>query len=91
MKTIKPNGRRLLVEVEKINDQEIGGIILPQSNEQTTPREAVVIEVGSEVERNEVQVGANILISKNCGVPVKLDDVDYTIIDMCDLVAVIND
>lgn len=84
MKTIKPNGKRILVKINEVEEQQMGGIILPSQNDQTLPREGVVLAIG---QVNDINVGDKVIISKTGGVEVENDQGKCHIVDIDDVVA----
>lgn len=93
--TIKPLGNRVLIKKIEAQSTTKSGIILPgQAKEQ--PQIAEVVAVGSgKLEKGiriemEVKVGDKVVFPKYQGSEIKLDGVEYIIIDESDLLAIIG-
>ena len=85
--TIKPLGERVLVKMDKVEEKTAGGIFIPQTAQEKT-QIAVVEAIGDEVKT--VKVGQKILHDKYAGTSVKVDDDDYLILNLKDVLAVIK-
>lgn len=93
--TIKPLGNRVLIKKIEAQSTTKSGIILPgQAKEQ--PQIAEVVAVGSgKLEKGvripmEVKVGDKVAFPKYQGAEIKLDGIEYIIIDESDLLAIIG-
>ena len=94
---IRPLGDRVLVE--PVEDKEVskGGIIIPDTAKEK-PQEAKIIALGTGkkdddgkiVPITEVKVGDVVLTSKYGGTEVKLDDKQYKILSISDILAVVG-
>lgn len=85
--TIKPLGERVLVKMDKVEEKTAGGIFIPQTAQEKT-QIAVVEAIGDEVKT--VKVGDKILHDKYSGTAVKLDNEDYLILNIKDVLAIIG-
>ncbi len=92
---IKPLGNRVLIKKVEAKTTTKSGIILPgQAKEE--PQTAEVIAVGPGKTENgikiemQVKVGDKVVFPKYQGSEIKLDGVDYIIIEETDLLAVIG-
>lgn len=92
---IKPLGNRVLIKKVEASATTKSGIILPgQAKEQ--PQIAEVIAVGAGKFENgikiemEVKIGDKVVFPKYQGSEIKLDGIDYIIIEETDLLAVIG-
>ena len=85
--TIKPLGERVLVKMDKVEEKTAGGIFIPQTAQEKT-QIAVVEAVGDEVKT--VKVGQKILHDKYAGTSVKMNDDEYLILNIKDVLAVID-
>lgn len=85
---IKPNGNRILVKLNEEVNKEIGGILIPSDNQQTPPREGLVIEIGDMVD--EIKVDDTVIISKSGGTPIEIDGIEYVIVDIDDVVGILK-
>ena len=93
---IKPLGDRVLVEPIEEAEMKKGGIIIPDSAKEK-PQESKVIALGTgKTDDNgkkvpfEVKKGDTILTSKYGGTEIKIDGVEYKILNQDDILAVIS-
>ena len=86
--TIKPMGDRVLVKMEEIQEKTAGGIFIPQTAQEKT-QIADVVAVGSD-ESITVKKGDRVMYDKYAGTSVKADGVEYLILHMPDILAVIS-
>ena len=93
---IKPLGDRVLVEPVEEAEMKKGGIIIPHSAKEK-PQESKVIALGTgKTDDNgkkvpfEVKKGDTILTSKYGGTEIKIDGVEYKILNQDDILAVIG-
>lgn len=94
---VKPLGDRVLVE--SIEEKEVvkGGILIPSSAKEK-PQQAKVIAIGAGkrddngklVPVTEVKVGDVVLTSKYGGTDIKLDDKEYKILSVSDILAILD-
>jgi len=94
---IKPLGDRVLVETVDTAEEIKGGIVIPDSAKEK-PLEAKVIAVGpgktdddgKRIPITDVKVGDIVLTSKYGGTEVKLNDKEYKILKVDDILAVVG-
>ncbi|MGP1507774.1 MAG: co-chaperone GroES [Sphaerochaeta sp.] len=86
--TIKPLGERVLVRMDKAEEKTAGGIYIPQTAQQEKTQIAVVEAIGADVKT--VKAGQKILHDKYAGTSVKMNDEDYLILKIEDVLAVID-
>ncbi len=94
---IKPLGDRVLVEPVEQTEEVKGGIYIPDSAKEK-PQEATVVAIGpgkvdengKRIEITDVKVGDKVLTSKYGGTEVKLDDKEYKILKVEDILAVVG-
>lgn len=84
---VKPLGERVLVKSEKAEERTASGLFIPQTSQEKT-QFAVVSAVGSDVK--SVKVGDKILHDKYVGTALKIEDEDYLILELKDVLAVIS-
>lgn len=84
---VKPLGERVLVKTEKAEEKTASGLFIPQTSQEKT-QFATVEAVGSEVKA--VKKGDKILHDKYVGTALKIDDEDYLILDIKEVLAVID-
>jgi chaperonin GroES len=86
---IKPLADRVLVKIEKGEAKSAGGIIIPDTAQEKT-QTGVVSEVGDDQEVIKVKAGQKIMYDKYAGTQVKIEGVEYLILKMQDILAIIE-
>ena len=86
---VKPLNDRVLVKIEKSEAKSAGGIIIPDTAQEKT-QTGVVSEVGDDAEVIKVKSGQKIMYDKYAGTQIKIDGVEYLILKMSDILAVIE-
>jgi len=86
---VKPLGERILVKVQEGETKTRGGIFIPQTAQEKT-QEGIVSAVGDDKEKIKVKVNDRIMYDKYAGTAIKIDNVDYLIVKMSDVLAVIE-
>ena len=88
-----PKQDRIVIRLDKVEEETKGGIILPESAKER-PNVATVVAVGpgmwmsTGVQRKpDVEVGDRIMFSKYSGSKITIDDNEYLIIRESDIVA----
>lgn len=88
---IKPLQDRVVVKMTEAEETTKGGIILSAAaKEKPQVAEVVAVGPGKADVTMGVKVGDKVLISKYSGTEVKLDDAEYTIVKMEDVLAVVE-
>lgn len=94
MAKIKPLGDKVLVKPNTSTEKTAGGIVLPDTAKER-PQEGEVIAVGpgrvlesGEKVKVNVKVGDVVIYSKYGGTEIKVDGVEYLILDESSLLAV---
>ena len=94
--TIKPLGDRVVLKVIDDVQQTQGGIFIPDSAKEK-PQKGEVVAVGpgktmdnGEREPLDVKVGDKVLYAKYSGTDVKMDGVEYKILSVKDVLAIIE-
>lgn len=93
---LRPLGDRILVKSVEPKEVKKGGIIIPDTAKEK-PQEAEVIAVGKgkvnddgKVFPLDVKVGDHVLFGKYSGTEVKIEDVEYLIMQESDILGVIE-
>lgn len=93
---LQPLGDKVIIERLEAQEKSKGGIILPDTAKEK-PQEGKVVAVGigktlpnGKVIPPELKAGDKILFGKYSGNEVKIDDKDYLIIDVDDVLAVVT-
>lgn len=93
---LKPSGDRVVLKVQKEEEQSIGGIVIA-SNAKEKPTTGEVIAVGNgrildngQRVEPEVKVGQSVVFDKYAGSEVKYEGEEYLVIRENDIIAVID-
>ena len=93
---LKPLGDRVVLKVQKEEEQSIGGIVIA-SNAKEKPTTGEVIAVGNgrildngQRVEPEVKVGPSVVFDKYAGSEVKYEGEEYLVIRENDIIAVID-
>lgn len=93
---LKPLGDRVVLKVQKDEEQSIGGIVIA-SNAKEKPTTGEVIAVGNgrildngQRVEPEVKVGQSVVFDKYAGSEVKYEGEEYLVIRENDIIAVID-
>ena len=93
---LKPLGDRVVLKVQKEEEQSIGGIVIA-SNAKEKPTTGEVIAVGNgrildngQRDEPEVKVGQSVVFDKYAGSEVKYEGEEYLVIRENDIIAVID-
>ncbi len=88
---IKPLQDRVVIKMLEAEETTKGGIILSAaSKEKPQIAEVVAVGPGKEDVKMEVKVGDKVLTSKYSGTEVKIDDEEYTILKMEDILGIVE-
>lgn len=85
---IKPLGERILIQEVKQEEVTKSGIVLPGTASKEKPIIGEVLAVGNDV--SEVKVGEKVIYEKYTGTEVKDGDVEYLLIDMKNVLAIVE-
>lgn len=91
---IKPLGDRVVIKKIENEEKTKSGIVLP-STAKEQPQMAEIVAIGADITNDEkkkeqVKVGDKVIFSKYAGTEVKIDGVEYTILKLNDVLAVIE-
>ena len=96
MTTIKPLADKIVIKVIDDVEKTSGGIFIPDSAKEK-PQKGEVIAVGpgkftdnGTREEMEVKAGDKVLFAKYSGTDVKIDEVEYKILSVKDVLAIIE-
>ncbi|AEX86279.1 molecular chaperone GroES [Marinitoga sp. 1135] len=87
---VKPLGNRLLIKPVIEEKKTEGGIVLPDTAKEK-PMRAEVVAIGTIDDDVEINVGDHVVFAKYSGTEIKIDDEDYIIIDVDDILAKYED
>lgn len=93
---LKPLGDRVIIEVQKEEEQTIGGIVLA-GNAKEKPQTGKVVAVGTGLVTAEgktlpmnVKVGDTVMYDKYAGSTVKYDGQEYLVVHDKDIIAIVD-
>ena len=91
---IKPLGDRVVIKKIESEEKTKSGIVLP-STAKEQPQMAEIVAVGADItndekKKDQLKVGDKVIFSKYAGAEVKIDGVEYTILKLNDVLAVIE-
>lgn len=91
---IKPLGDRVVIKKIENEEKTKSGIVLP-STAKEQPQMAEIVAIGADItndekKKDQVKVGDKVIFSKYAGAEVKIDGVEYTILKLNDVLAVIE-
>ncbi|MDR1252661.1 MAG: co-chaperone GroES [Treponema sp.] len=86
---VKPLADRVMVKLDKNEAKTAGGIIIPDTAQEKT-QQGVVVEVGDDKEVIKVKAGQKVMYDKYAGAQIKIDGVEYLILKMADIIAVVE-
>ncbi len=91
MTTIQPMGARVLIRPTQKENKTNSGLILPETAKEK-PQQGVVEAIGSEDDMlTDLAVGDTVIFPKYSGSELKMDGVEYLIMDEGDVLARVND
>ncbi|RLG13719.1 MAG: co-chaperone GroES [Candidatus Nanohalarchaeota archaeon] len=86
---IKPLENKILVKTEESEATTKGGIIIPDSAKEKT-QIGVVEEIGKTKDNCVIKKGDKILYKKYSGEELKIDDKDYLILEVSNILALVE-
>ena len=86
---VKPLADRVLIKLEKNEAKTAGGIIIPDTAQEKA-QQGTVAEVGDDKDVIKVKAGQKVMYDKYAGTQIKVDGVEYLIVKMSDILAVIE-
>jgi chaperonin GroES len=89
MATLRPVGKRVVIEPIAAETKTASGLVIPDSA-QKAPQEAIVVSVSSEIENADVKVGDKVIYSIYGGTSISLGSKNYLVMEIADLIAVIE-
>jgi chaperonin GroES len=87
---LKPLDDRVVIETKEVVEQNVGGIIIPDTAKEK-PMIGEVIAVGTDEDLQElIKIGDKILYGKYGGTEVDIEDKKYLIVSRSDILAIIE-
>lgn len=88
---IKPLQDRVVIKMLEAEETTKGGIILSAaSKEKPQIAEVIAVGPGKDDVKMEVKIGDKVLTSKYSGTEVKIDEEEYTILQMEDILGIVE-
>lgn len=84
---IKPIGERLVVKPSESETKTISGIYLPD-NAKEKQNFGEIVAIGK-IEDQELKIGQRVLYSKYAGTEIELDNENYIILELKDVLAIL--
>ncbi|HKL12854.1 MAG TPA: co-chaperone GroES [Halanaerobiales bacterium] len=92
--SVKPLGDRVAVKLVEREEKTEGGIVIPDTAKKEKPQTGEIYSVGrecyTEEETPEVEKGDMVVFDKFAGTEVTVDGVEFKIVNIDDIVAVIG-
>jgi len=86
---LRPLADRVLLKMEVAESKSPGGIIIPDIAKEKL-QTGIVAAIGNETESIIVKVGEKVYYDKYAGTVVKIDNEDYLLVKMQDIIAVVE-
>ncbi len=86
---IRPLGSRVLARLVEEESVTKSGLVIPDTAKEK-PQRAEVVAIGDDEEAIKVAPGDLVLFARYAGTELRLDGIDYLILDASDLLAVIK-
>lgn len=90
---LKPIGERIVVKMLEVEEKTASGIVLP-SSAQEKPQVAEVVAISKELADKDnfnIEVGTKVIYSKYAGTEVKLEQDEYIIVKLEDVLAIVEE
>lgn len=90
---LKPIGERIVVKMLEVQEKTASGIVLP-SSAQEKPQVAEVVAISKELAGKDnfnIEVGTKVIYSKYAGTEVKLEQDEYIIVKLEDVLAIVEE
>lgn len=90
---LKPLGERIVVKMIEVEEKTVSGIVLPSSAKEK-PQVAEVVAVSDSLKDSDknikLNVGDKVIYSKYSGTDVKLENEEYIIVKVEDVLAIVE-
>lgn len=91
---LKPIGDKIIIKKYEAEEKTVGGIVLPDSAKEA-PQFAEVISIGPDIlndekKKDQISVGDKVVYSKYAGTDIEVDDEEFTICKLTDLLAIVE-
>lgn len=86
---IKPLGSRVLIKMVEAEEKTKGGIYIPETASQEKTQRGIIEEIGDS-EDITVKVGDEVIYAKYAGDSVKMDNQEFLLISIDDVIAIVS-
>ncbi len=90
---LKPLGERIVVKMMEVEEKTVSGIVLPSSAKEK-PQVAEVVAVSDSLKDSDkninLNVGDKVIYSKYSGTEVKLENEEYIVVKIEDVLAIVE-
>lgn len=89
---LKPIGERIVVKMLEVEEKTASGIVLP-SSAQEKPQIAEVVAISNELSEKDnlnIEVGTKVIYSNYAGTEVKLENDEYIVVKLEDVLAIVE-
>ncbi|NLJ78457.1 MAG: co-chaperone GroES [Tissierellia bacterium] len=91
---LKPLGDRVVIKKLEAEERTKSGIVLPSSAKEQ-PQMAEVVAIGDDItkddkKKDQIKVSDKVIFSQYAGTEVKIEDEEYTILKLNDILAVVE-
>ena len=87
---IKPLGQRVLIQPRSIGEKTKGGLYIPVESQKRMSESDVVL-VSEEIESPKIKAGDVVVFDQYAGNKYERDNVEYVILNLDDIIAVVTD
>lgn len=91
---LRPLGDRVVIKLVEVEEKTKSGIVLP-STAKEQPQMAEIVAIGADItndekKKDQIKVNDKVIFSKYAGTEIKIDGVEYTILKLNDVLAVVE-
>lgn len=91
---LKPLGERVVIKKLEAEEKTKSGIVLPGSAKEE-PQMAEIVAIGADItndekKKDQVKVGDKVIFSKYAGSEIKLENEEFTVLKLEDVLAVVE-
>ena len=87
--TVKPLGDRVLIKIEEAETKTASGLYIPDTAQEKT-QTGIVTALGDDKDVITVKEGQKVMYDKYAGTSVKIDDTEYLLVKMQDIIAIVE-
>lgn len=86
---LKPLGKRVVIQAKVVEEKTVGGLVLPSAAKEKQSSGEVLAVSNEVAQTGEIKVGDKVVFDSFAGVEVKYDGIDYLVIDLDHVIAVL--